>query len=64
MARRRHHRRRNPTLKDLLPVSIGVVGGGAAMYLYMNAVANSNPQLATSTPSTTLPTPTTSTPSH
>jgi hypothetical protein len=54
MARRRHHRRRNPTLEDVLPIVIGVVGGAAATYLYMNAVANSNPQLATST-STTAP---------
>jgi hypothetical protein len=32
---RRHRRRRNPTMQDLLPVGIGVFMGGLITYFYL-----------------------------
>ncbi len=34
--RRRHRRRRNPTMKDLVPVGLGVGMGAIIMYFYLS----------------------------
>jgi hypothetical protein len=51
MARRR---RRNPTKNDVLPIVIGAIGGGMAIYLYMKS--QTSPTAGTQTVSVTTPT--------
>jgi hypothetical protein len=55
MARRRHHRRRNPSTEDVMAIAIGAVGGGLAVYLYMKGVA-ANAQTSTVALTSTQPT--------
>ena len=41
MARRRHHRKKNPTGEEIITLLIGAVGGGLAVALYYNAISQS-----------------------
>jgi hypothetical protein len=54
MAKRRKHRK-NPMMEDVILISVGAVGGAAALYLYLSSIqqAAANAAISAATPATT-----------